>query len=114
MVPGIRAGEDVERLLLGLQGVDHGLEVRLAVVEEGADHVLAGRADGQAVGRLVVRAEAEALPDRGGLAVADPAAVFAGVPALGNGLDPIAEPTEERPVAVRVAGRGVEITAGAE
>src|SRR5919204_4012493 len=106
---GIGVLHDVDRLFLLLQRADDLLHVRLAVGQERRDHVLPGGADRQAVGRLVVRPERQALPHRGRLRVADPAAVVAGVLAVGDLLDPVGEAAHELPIVVRVAGREVEV-----
>ena len=60
---GIRTGDHVNRLGFLLEWLHDGLKERFAVVQEGADHIVAGRAHCHAVRGLVVRAEAEALPD---------------------------------------------------
>src|SRR3954465_10731187 len=84
---GVRAGDDVHRLLFLLQRVDDLLQEALAVGQEWADYVVARGAGRHTVGRLVIRPDPEALPDRDGLRVLHPAAVVACVLAVGDLLD---------------------------
>src|SRR5438874_1568946 len=108
MLLGVRAGDDVDRLLLVLQRADDFPQVPGPVGEVGADDLLPRRADGQAVRRLVVGPEGKALPHRRRFRVGNLLAVIQGVLALGDLLDPIGEAAHELPVVVRVAGREVE------
>ena len=64
---GVRARHGVDGFLFVLQGLDDLAEKFGAVVEEGRDHVFAGRTNGEAIGGFVVRAEREALPHVGAL-----------------------------------------------
>ena len=79
------------------------------VGEIGADDLFPSRADAQAVRRLVVGSEREALPHRRRFRVGHFLAVVQGVLAFGDLLDPIGEAAHELPVVVRVARREVEV-----
>ena len=58
----VRFWHDVDRLLLVLEWLHDLVEKSSPVSAEWPDHVVPGRANGQAVGRLVIRAKGQALP----------------------------------------------------
>jgi hypothetical protein len=60
---GARVRCDIDQLLLLLQRLDHRAQVALTVGKEWSNHILAGWTDRHTVGRFVVRAEGEALPE---------------------------------------------------
>ncbi len=105
---GVRARHDVDRFGSLLKGPDDLSEVALPIVQVGADHVLAGRTDGHAVGRLVVGPVAQALPHRCRLGLADAPAIVDGVARVGHLLDPIGEAAQELAIVVGEAGREIE------
>ena len=105
---GVRARHDVDRFGSLLKGPDDLSEVALPIVQVGADHVFAGRADGHAVRRLVVGPVAQALPHRCRLGLADAPAIVDGVVRVGHLLDPIGEAAQELAIVVGEAGREIE------
>ena len=86
-----------------------GFEKRRPRLEEGADDVLAGGADGDAVRSFVIRAEPEALPHRNGFGCAHARAIVEAAAAVGDRLDPIDEASHELAVVVCVARAEVEV-----
>src|SRR5262245_9635963 len=110
MLFGVRAGDDIDRLLFLLQRTYDLPQMPGLVGEVRADDIFPCWADAQAVRRLVVGPEGKALPHRRRFRVRNLLAVVQGVLAVGDPLDPIGEPAHELPVVVRVAGREVEVT----
>src|SRR5262249_58801752 len=107
---GVRAGDDVNRLLLLLQRTDDVAQVSGLIREIGADNVFAGRADAQAIRRLVVRPEGETLPHGRRFRVGHLLAIVHGVLAICDLLHPVGEAAHELPVIVSLAGGEVEPT----
>src|SRR6185436_14111668 len=84
VVLGVRSWNDIDRLHFLLQRTNGILDKLCLVVEKWADHFFPGRTDAQAISRLVVGPEGQALPHGRRLRISYFLAVVQGVLAIGD------------------------------
>src|SRR5581483_11691430 len=105
---GVRALDHIDRLGAFLERTHDLSQMPLLVRKIGANHVFARRADGHAIGRLVVGAVAQALPHRRRFGLIDALAVVEGIARIGDLLDEIGEAAQKLAIIVGKTGREIE------